>query len=98
MRFRRTIAIASVAAAAVTGTTAATLPSAQVGRSQPLPALTAPALATRYADREHGGGLSPGERRRGRAGRRQDQRRRRQHNRGHRPDSRREPPSLPPPR
>lgn len=49
MRIRRTIAIAAVAAAAVTGTTAATLPGAQVGRSQPLPALTAPALATRYA-------------------------------------------------
>ncbi|MGA8456910.1 MAG: alpha/beta hydrolase, partial [Streptosporangiaceae bacterium] len=53
MRIRRTIAIAAVAAAAVTGTTAATLPSAQVGRSQPLPALTAQALATRYATDSH---------------------------------------------
>ena len=49
MRLRRTIAIAAAAAAVVAGTTAATFPSAQVGRSQPLPALTAPALATRYA-------------------------------------------------
>jgi hypothetical protein len=53
MRFRRTIAIAALAAAAVTGTTAATLPSAQVGRSQPLPTLTAQALATRYATDSH---------------------------------------------
>src|ERR1700683_5550882 len=53
MRIRRTIAIAAVAAAAVTGTTAATLPSAQVGRSQPLPALTAQALATRSATDSH---------------------------------------------
>jgi hypothetical protein len=53
MRIRRTIAVAAVAAAAVTGTTAATLPSAQVGRSQPLPALTAQALATRYATDSH---------------------------------------------
>lgn len=49
MRLRRTIAIAAAAAAAVFGTTAATLPSAQVGRSQPFPALTAQALAARYA-------------------------------------------------
>jgi hypothetical protein len=49
MRLRRTIAIAAAAAAAVTGTTAFAFPSAQVGKSQPLPALTAPALAARYA-------------------------------------------------
>jgi Alpha/beta hydrolase len=49
MRLRRTIPAAAVAAAALAGTTAAAFPSAQVGRSQPLPALTAQALATRYA-------------------------------------------------
>jgi hypothetical protein len=49
MRLRRTIAIAAAATAAATGTTAFAFPSAQVGRSQPLPALTAPALAARYA-------------------------------------------------
>lgn len=49
MRLRRTIAIAAAAATAVFGTTAATLPSAQVGRSQPYPALTAQSLAARYA-------------------------------------------------
>jgi Alpha/beta hydrolase len=49
MRLRRTIAAAAVAAAAVAGTTAAAFPSAQAGRSQPLPALTAQALTTRYA-------------------------------------------------
>lgn len=49
MRLRRTVAIAAVAAAVVAGTTATAFPSAQIGRSQPLPALTAPALAARYA-------------------------------------------------
>jgi len=49
MRIRRTIGMATLAVAAVFGTTAATFPSAQVGRSQPLPALTARALAARYA-------------------------------------------------
>jgi Alpha/beta hydrolase len=49
MRLRRTIAIAAVAAAAAVGTTAAAFPSAPVDRPQPFPALTAQALAARYA-------------------------------------------------
>ena len=48
MRFQRTIATAAVASA-LAGTSAAAFPGALVGRSQPLPALTAQALAARYA-------------------------------------------------
>jgi len=49
MRLRRVIAIGAAATAVVIGTTAAVLPSSQVGRPQPLPAFTATALAARYA-------------------------------------------------
>jgi hypothetical protein len=48
MRLRRMIVIAA-AAAAVLATTAAVLPGSPADRPQPLPALTAPALAARYA-------------------------------------------------
>jgi hypothetical protein len=48
MRLRRVIAIAG-AVTAVFATTAAVLPGAPVDRPQPLPALTAPALAARYS-------------------------------------------------
>ena len=48
MRPQRIIATAAVAAA-LAGTSAAAFPGAVVGRSQPLPALTAQALAARYA-------------------------------------------------
>jgi hypothetical protein len=48
MRLHRIIATAAVAAA-LAGTSAAAFPGAVVGRSQPLPALTAQALAARYA-------------------------------------------------
>jgi hypothetical protein len=48
MRFRRVIVIAA-AVTAVLATTAAVLPGAPVDRPQPLPALTAPALAARYS-------------------------------------------------
>ncbi|HWG64993.1 MAG TPA: alpha/beta hydrolase [Streptosporangiaceae bacterium] len=48
MRFRRAAAVAA-AAAAVLATTAAILPAGQHDRLQPLPALTARALAARYA-------------------------------------------------
>jgi hypothetical protein len=48
MRLHRIIATAAVAAA-VAGTSAAAFPGALVGRSQPFPALTAQALAARYA-------------------------------------------------
>ena len=49
MRLRRTLAVGAVAAAAIVATTAFAFPSAPVDRAQPLPALTAPALAARYA-------------------------------------------------
>ena len=49
MRLRRTIAIGMAAAGVVVATTAAVLPSGPVDRPQPLPALTAKALAARYA-------------------------------------------------
>jgi len=49
MRLRRTIAIAAAASVAVIATTAAAFPGTPVDRSQPLPALTAQALAARYA-------------------------------------------------
>jgi hypothetical protein len=48
MRLRRILA-AGVIAGAVAATTAFAFPSAPVARSQPFPALTAPALASRYA-------------------------------------------------
>src|SRR6266487_6481122 len=47
MRLRRTTVIAAIAAA-VAATTAAVYPSAPADRLQPMPALTAPALAARY--------------------------------------------------
>src|SRR5215470_11799759 len=49
MRLRRTLAVGAVAAAAIVATTAFAFPSTPVDRAQPLPALTAPALAARYA-------------------------------------------------
>ncbi|HTS97964.1 MAG TPA: alpha/beta hydrolase [Streptosporangiaceae bacterium] len=49
MRLHRKLAIAAGAAVAMTATTAAAFPSVPVDRPQPLPALTAPALAARYA-------------------------------------------------
>jgi hypothetical protein len=49
MRLHRKLAMAAAAAAAAVATTAAAFPSAQVGRPQPFPALTAQALAVRYA-------------------------------------------------
>ena len=49
MRLLRKIAVAAAAAAAVVATTAAAFPAAPVDRPQPLPALTARALAARYA-------------------------------------------------
>ncbi len=52
MRLRRTSIIAGIAAA-VAATTAAVFPSAQAGRLQPMPALTAPALTARYAADAH---------------------------------------------
>src|ERR1700689_4397129 len=53
MRLRRTTALAGVPTAAGAGTPSPPWPRAQVGRSQPLPALTAQALATRYATDSH---------------------------------------------
>jgi Alpha/beta hydrolase len=50
MRLRSKIAIAAGAAAAMIATTAAAFPAVPVDRSQPFPALTAPALAARYAE------------------------------------------------
>ena len=50
MMLRSKIAIAAGAAAAMIGTTAAAFPAVPVDRSQPFPALTAPALAARYAE------------------------------------------------
>jgi hypothetical protein len=52
MRLRRTSIIAGIAAA-VAATTAAVFPSAQAGRLQPMPALTAPALTARYTADAH---------------------------------------------
>ena len=52
MRLRRISAIAA-AAAAVAATTAAVYPSAPADRLQPMPALTAPALAARYTADAH---------------------------------------------
>jgi hypothetical protein len=49
MRLRRTIAIAVAAAMAMFATTAAVFPGAPAEHPQPLPALTAQALAARYA-------------------------------------------------
>jgi len=49
MRLRRIIVIGAAAVTAVLATTAAVLPGAPADRAQPLPALTAPALAARYA-------------------------------------------------
>ncbi len=49
MRLHRKLAIAAGAAAAMIATTAAAFPGVPVDRPQPLPALTAPALAARYA-------------------------------------------------
>ena len=49
MRLRSKIAIAAGAAAAVIATTAAAFPAVPVDRSQPFPALTAQAVAARYA-------------------------------------------------
>ena len=49
MRLRSKIAIAAAAAATMIATTAAAFPSAPVDRPQPFPALTAQALAARYA-------------------------------------------------
>ena len=49
MRLRRKIAIAAAATAALIATTAAAFPGAPADQPQPLPALTAPALAARYA-------------------------------------------------
>ena len=49
MRLRRKLAIAAAAAAAMIATTAAAFPGVPVDRPQPLPALTAQALAARYA-------------------------------------------------
>jgi len=49
MRLRRKIAIAAAAAAAMIATTAAAFPGAPVDRPQSFPALTAQALAVRYA-------------------------------------------------
>ena len=49
MRLRRTLAVGAVAAAAIVATTAFAFPSTPVDRAQPFPALTAPALAARYA-------------------------------------------------
>ncbi len=48
MRLRRTIVIGAAATAVVLATTAAALPGSPVDKSQPLPALTASALAARY--------------------------------------------------
>jgi Alpha/beta hydrolase len=50
MRLHSKIAIAGAAAAAVIGTTAAAFPAVPVDRPQPFPALTAQALAARYAE------------------------------------------------
>ncbi len=50
MRLRGKIAIVAAAAAAMIGTTAAAFPAVPVDRPQPFPALTAPALAARYAE------------------------------------------------
>ena len=52
MRLRRTSIIAGIAAA-VAATTAAMYPSAPADRLQPMPALTAPALAARYTADAH---------------------------------------------
>ncbi len=52
MRLRRTIVIAAIAAA-VAATTAAVFPGAPADRLQPMPALTAPALAARYLADAH---------------------------------------------
>jgi hypothetical protein len=49
MRLRRKLAMAAAAAAAAVATTAAAFPRAPVDRPQPFPALTAQALAARYA-------------------------------------------------
>jgi Alpha/beta hydrolase len=49
MRLRRVLAVGAAAAAAILATTAAAFPSPPVDQSQPLPALTARALAARYA-------------------------------------------------
>ena len=48
MRLRRIVVIGAAAVIAVLATTAAVLPGAPADRPQPLPALTAPALAARY--------------------------------------------------
>jgi hypothetical protein len=53
MRLRRTLAAGVIAAGVIAATTAFAFPSAQADRSQPLPALTAPALAARYAADSH---------------------------------------------
>lgn len=52
MKHRRLVAIAAVVAV-VGATTAATLPPAPIDRAQPLPALTAQALAARYSANGH---------------------------------------------
>jgi Alpha/beta hydrolase len=49
MRLRRTFAAGVIAAGVIAATTAFAFPSAQADRSQPFPALTAQALAARYA-------------------------------------------------
>jgi hypothetical protein len=49
MRLRRTFAAAALAVGALVATTAFAFPSVPVDKSQPLPALTAQALAARYA-------------------------------------------------
>lgn len=49
MRLRRMFAAGAIAAGVIAATTAAAFPGAPVDQSQPLPALTARALATRYA-------------------------------------------------
>ena len=48
MRLRRVFTAGAVAAGVIAASTAAAFPSPPVDRSQPLPALTAPALAARY--------------------------------------------------
>jgi hypothetical protein len=53
MRLRRKVAIAAAASAAAIATTAAAFPGAPVDQPQPLPALTAQALAARYAADSH---------------------------------------------